>query len=198
MSPSVGVPAVIPAPPPPAFHVLPASCPPLLVASDASLEASEILCFAGLVLQALLVPRNASFASKSTLLLPEKKLFPADGTHLLVVSHTLLVRFHPLGPAFLVALAGIELPPCSSTPLVVGTGAAAAVMAHAANETATTVLVCLPDEGTEPGRDLPVLAGNPRVSTSLAVRLGDLGMCLGPFSQVAMCNTLVAALCTTT
>merc|ERR1719502_867041 len=38
MSPSVGVSAVIPAPPPPALHVLPASCPPLLVASDASLE----------------------------------------------------------------------------------------------------------------------------------------------------------------
>jgi len=234
MSPSVGVSAVKPASPPPAFHVLPASCPPLLEASDASLEASEILCFAGLVLHALLVPRNASFASKSTLLLPEKELLPADGMHLLVVSQTLLVRFHPLGPAFLVALAGIELPPCSSTPLVVGTGVAA--MAHAANETATTVLVCLPDEGAEPGRDLPVLPGNPRVSMSLAassvgcpsvrntppkapplasfpcmvvgfpvsfpcslaVCSGDLCMCLGPFSQVTMCNTLVAALCTTT
>merc|ERR1719163_152150 len=48
------------------------------------------------------------------MLLPGKGLLPKE---LLPASNSLLVRFHPLGPAFLVALAGVELLPCSSTPL---------------------------------------------------------------------------------
>merc|ERR1712118_59735 len=140
-SPPVGVPAVIPAPPLLVSHVLPASSPPLLVASDASPSASKEPGSAMIVLHAPGMSDGTKLTVVSAPLSPESKTLQANSTHLPEASHTLLVRFHPLGPAFLVAPTGIKLPACSSTPLVVTTGATPTT--HAVDKPATAVLVRL-------------------------------------------------------
>merc|ERR1719324_890095 len=115
------------------------------------------------------------------------------------------MRFHPLGPAFLVAPTGIKLPACSSTPLVVTTGATPTT--HAVDKPATAVLVRLsaslsglvPVCSTSP--KAPPLASFPCMFVGflvsfpcgLAVCFGDLGVCFSPFGQATTRDALVAA-----
>lgn len=111
-----------------------------------------------LVLHAPDVPGMALLAKCSPPLLPQKKLFTANGPHFFPTSHTLLVVCLPLSPALLVALACVEFPPRSRPPLVVALGTT--TPPHAENELTTTMFVCLPDVGFELGRNLPMLVGN--------------------------------------
>jgi len=182
-----------------------------------------------LVLHAPRVTNCTQFAVMGPLLSPESKPFPADGPHLPKASHALLVGFLPLSPALLVTPARVELSPCNSPPLVVGL--AATTPPHAVNEPPATMLVCLPDVGSELSRNPPMLVGNfgvlvcfPAMATrcisvmdtppeapplaslptmmigmfmtfscSLAVSLGDLGVCLGSLGKARTGHPLVAA-----
>jgi len=125
------VPAVPPPPPRLALEVTPARGTPPFETCNTSPAGTEVLGSALLVPHACPVLRNASATTGEHLALPEEILLSTNSTHLPPASKAELVCFFPLGPACLVALAGIELPPCGSTPPPVGPGATGTTRAEA-------------------------------------------------------------------
>jgi len=157
MCPSVRVTAVVPAPPLLVSDVLPASSTPFLVAGNACPSPGKKLSPAFLVLHASRVTNSTQFAEMGPLLPPESELFPADGPHLPIASHTLLVGLHPLSPTLLVTLACVELPPCSGPAYPVTTGAMTAAPATAAPATAAHEATTPPHAVHESTAAMPVL-----------------------------------------